>query len=112
MKEKDHAHLSRTESDQLPLCQPILKQRKDGCWLKLFSFFNCGVTTDSVQMSGKNPFSSDKFIIVDNIGGNSSRQSFKILVGTESNYQDFDGALSTSLNSHLTSHVLFCRENL
>ena len=29
MKEKDHAHLSRTESDQLPLFQPILKQRKD-----------------------------------------------------------------------------------
>ena len=31
-KEKDHAHLSRTESDQLPLFQLILKQRKD-CWL-------------------------------------------------------------------------------
>ena len=29
MKEKDHAHLSRTESDQLPLFQPILKQKKD-----------------------------------------------------------------------------------
>ena len=25
MKEKDHAHLSRTESDQLPLFRPILK---------------------------------------------------------------------------------------
>ena len=28
MKEKDHAHLSRTESVQLPLFQSILKQKK------------------------------------------------------------------------------------
>ena len=34
-------------------------------------FFNGGVTTDSFQMSGKNPDSSDKFIVVDNIGNNS-----------------------------------------
>ena len=47
-------------------------------------------------MSGKNPDSSDKFIVVDNIRSNSSRQSFKILVGTGSSKQDFVGALSTS----------------
>ena len=46
-------------------------------------------------MLGKNPDSSDKFIVVDNIGSNSSRQSFKILVGTGSSKQDFVGALST-----------------
>ena len=47
-------------------------------------------------MSGKNPDSSDKFIVVDNMGSNSSRQSFKILVGAGSSKQDFVGALSTS----------------
>ena len=44
-------------------------------------------------MSGKNPDSSDKFIVVDNIGSNSSRQSFKILVGIGSSKQDFVGAI-------------------
>ena len=48
-------------------------------------------------MSGKNPDSSDKFIVVDNIGSNSSRQSFKILVGTGSSKQDFVGALRKSM---------------
>ena len=47
-------------------------------------------------MSEKNPNSSDEFIVVDNIGSNSSRQSVKILVGTGSIKQDFVGALSTS----------------
>ena len=47
-------------------------------------------------MSGKNPDSSYKLIVVGNIGSNSSRQSFKILVGTGSSKQDFFGALSTS----------------
>ena len=47
-------------------------------------------------MSGKNPDSSDKFIVVDNIRSNPSRQSFKILVGTGSSKQDFVGTLSTS----------------
>ena len=59
-------------------------------------FFNSGVTTDSFQMSGKNPDSSYKFIVVDNTGRSSSRQSFKILVRTGSSKQDFVGALSTS----------------
>ena len=47
-------------------------------------------------MSGKNPDSSGKFIVVNNIGSNSSRQSFKIFVGTESSKQDFIGGRSTS----------------
>jgi len=54
-------------------------------------------------MSGKNPDSSDKFIVVDNIESNSSRQSFKILVGTGSSKQDFVGALSTSFLKQSTS---------
>ena len=47
-------------------------------------------------MSGKNQDSSDKFMVVGNIGSNSSRQSFKILAETRSSKQDFVGALSTS----------------
>ena len=103
MKEKDRAHLSRPESDQLPLFQPIFEAKErlliGRKFLKTKSrpcFFNSGVTTDSFQILGKNPDSSGKFIVVDNIGSNSSRQSFKILVGTGSSKQDFVGTLSTN----------------
>ena len=49
-------------------------------------------------MSGKNPDSSDKFIVVDNIGSNSSRQSdIKILVEQGQVHKVFVGALSTNL---------------
>ena len=59
-------------------------------------------------MSGKNPDSSDKFIVVDNIGSNSSRQSFKILVGTGSSKQDLwcNGKHHNSTCDKLSNHLM------
>ena len=78
--------------ERLLIGRKFLKTKSRPC------FFSSGVTIDSFQVSGKNPDSSDKFIVVDNIGSNSSRQSFKILVGTGSSKQDFVGALSTMIS--------------
>ena len=101
MKEEDHVHLSRTGFDRLPLSANFETKERLLIGRKFLNtksrlFFDSGVTTESFQISGKSSDSSDKFIMVDNIGSHSSRQSFTMLVGTGSSQQDFVGALSTS----------------